>query len=329
LTGEGEGGGADSASSKRRVGAVVLNWRRPEHILACLQSLLEQTHPICEVVVVDNGSNNGSLDRIRARFPTVTVIENSRNLGFAAGNNIGITHLLRRPVDYLLLMNDDAVAAHDMVESLVAVAEAEADVDILGPTICYQAEPDRVWSAGGTVTTHGLTIHRYLDQPVSAVPADPGDVDYITGCVLLARSSMVQAIGALDERYFAYFEDTEWCARARRAGFRLMHVPQAQAWHDIGVEERAQSPETVYLMTRNRLLYLRQTGAPPTALASVAARQARLAASCMIQARHRDRRPLAKAMLRGLLDFALARFGPPPAGYDLAGPGPRSVPARS
>src|SRR5207244_2457287 len=109
-------------------------------------------------------------------FPGVTVVKNGRNLGFAAGNNVGIEHLLRRPIDYVLLMNDDATAADAMVERLVAVAESDSEVGILGPTICYQAQPDRVWSAGGTVTSGGITTHRYLDQPTTALAADPSDV---------------------------------------------------------------------------------------------------------------------------------------------------------
>src|SRR5262249_49648271 len=143
----------------------------------------------------------------------------------------------------------------------------------------------------------------------------PQDVDYVTGCALLVKCQVIERIGGLDERFFLYFEETEWCARARRASFRVTYVPTARIWHKIEPEARARSPRYQYYMTRNRLLYRQCRGADPATIALVVARMLRPAASWLVRPKHRDRRADARAILRGLRDFLAGRFGPAPAEY--------------
>ena len=134
-----------------RVSLVILNWLKTDETLACLGSLRAQDHPSCEVVVVDNGSPTGSRDRIRREFPEVTLIENGRNLGFAAGNNVGIAYLMRRGVDYVLLLNDDTEVAPDMLDRLRRGRRGRGRRRGPGPKIYYYARPNVIWSAGGAV----------------------------------------------------------------------------------------------------------------------------------------------------------------------------------
>src|SRR5262249_24015795 len=146
------------------------------------------------------------------------------------------------------------------------------------------------WSAGGTVDRWGWTRHRLVDEEVEPRPEDPRDVDYVTGCALLVKRRVVERIGGLDERFFLYFEETECCARARRAGYRVTYVPSAWIWHKIEPEARSRSPVYQYYMTRNRLLFLRCRGADPLTIALVIGQMLRPAASWLARPRHSARR---------------------------------------
>jgi GT2 family glycosyltransferase len=296
-----------------RVGVVVLNWRRPHKIMACLASVEAQDYPSFEIVVVDNGSANGSVVEVRRQFPAVSVIENGRNLGFAAGSNRGIDYLMRSGVDYILLLNDDATCGPDLFRRLVALAESEPDIGVLGPTIYYADAPGTIiWSAGGAVDRLGRSRHLRVNEQGDGPLVPVQDVDYVTGCALLVRRDVVEKVGVLDERFFAYWEEVEWCARARAAGFRVVYLPTAHVWHGLQQEDRETSRSYQYLMTRNRLLYLECVGASRATIALAGFEIMRTVLSWSVKPRHRAMRPYAGTLLRAVRDFALRRFGPPP-----------------
>jgi GT2 family glycosyltransferase len=294
------------------VGIVVINWKRPDCTVACLRSLKALDYPSCRIVVVDNGSRDGSPADIRARFRDVTVIENGRNLGFAGGNNVGIDHLLRSGADYVLLLNDDTEVAPDLLRMLVQAAEGDGRIGIVGPKIYYYDQPDVIWSAGGALDRYGQASHLQVDERDDGAAPAVRDVDYVTGCAILVKRSVIERVGALDERFFAYFEEAEWCARARRAGFRVVFVSQARMWHKIEADARPRSRLYQYLMARNRLLYLRCSGAGPWIISRAALGLIRTAASWSLRPRHREMRPLSGALIRGVGHFMIGRFGAPP-----------------
>ena len=296
-----------------RVGVVVLNWRRPREILACLASISEQDYPSYEIVVVDNGSANGSVEVIQRQFPAIGVIENGRNLGFAAGSNVGIDYLVRRGADYVLLLNDDALCDPDVLHRMVELAEAEPDIGMLGPTIFYADVPGNIiWSAGGSIDRLGRARHLQENEISDGPLPPPQDVDYVTGCALLIRSGVIATVGLLDERFFAYWEEVEWCARVRAAGYRVVHLPAARVWHGIRQVDRETSEFYQYLMTRNRLLYLECAGDRWTAVALAGLDILRTSLSWRLKPRHRAMRPYSLTLLRAVWDYTFRRFGPPP-----------------
>jgi GT2 family glycosyltransferase len=265
------------------------------------------------VVVVDNGSHDDSVAKIRSAFPTIDLIENGTNHGFARGNNIGVERLMSLGCDYVMLLNDDAEVAPDTISRLIEVAETDPSIGMVGPTICYFDQPRVIWSAGGAVTPHGEPCHLDVDQEIDPPGRPPRDVDYVTGCAILARRELVERIGALDERFFIYFEETEWCARARTAGYRVVHVPDAVMWHKITPTARIQSHRYLYLMTRNRLLYLRLVGAGTFATARATVDLLRTAASWLVRPHDPPMRPYSMTLLRGIGAFMAGNFGAPPA----------------
>lgn len=296
-----------------RVGIVILNWLRPDDVLDCLGSLARLDYPSYEIVVVDNGADPAAGSRIRCQFPRIRLIENGRNVGFAAGNNIGITYLLSRGAQYILLLNDDTAVAPDLLRRLVEVGESDPRIGVVGPTIYYYGDARRIWSAGGAVDRLGQARHLKVDELDDGRAQPVTEVDYVTGCALLIKRPVIEQVGLLDERFFAYFEETEWCARVRRGGFRVVCVPGAQVWHKIQPTARSRSRLYLYLMARNRLLYLQSCHASRWVLVRAAVNLARTAASWSIRPRHRELRPMAPVLLRAIYDFAAGHLGAPPA----------------
>jgi GT2 family glycosyltransferase len=302
----------DAGHAWPRVGIVVLNWRQIDDTLACLASLRQLDYPAYDVVVVDNGSADGSAATIRERFADIVVLENKRNLGFAAGNNVGIRHLLKSGAEYVLLLNNDTIVAPDLLKPLVEQAECDPRIGIVGPKIYYHDRANVIWSAGGTLSPTGEPGHLRVDETDDGSPETLREVDYVTGCAILIKRAVIQQIGLLDERFFIYFEEAEWCARAHRAGFRVVYVPQAHMWHKIEMGERRYSPRYTYLMSRNRLLYLRLNGAGLWTLGLAALTLLRTAAGWSLRPEHREMRGLAAAVVSGVGDFLMGRFGEPP-----------------
>ncbi len=295
-----------------RVAIIVLTYNGVEDTLACLASLARLDYPRerLGVIVVDNGSADGTPARVRAAFPEATVIENGANLGFAAGNNVGLRHALAHGYDYALLLNNDTEAAPDFLRLLVAEAEADPRVGAAGPMIYYHADPTLIWSAGGRIDwRRGLSAMDGTGERDRGQYAAPRQVDFVTGCALLIRRAALERAGLLDERFFMYYEETEWSVRVARAGFRIVHVPAAKLWHKIPLDARFDKEYLAYYMTRNRLLFLRATGASlRTWLDALVLQDLRTYASLCLRPRWRTRRGRV-GMRLAWIDFWRGRFG--------------------
>ncbi len=297
---------------KPAVSIIVLNYNGREDTLACLHSLEHLTYPNVTVILVDNHSADGSVEAVRAAFPKIKIVETGANLGFTGGNNVGVRYALQQGADYVMLLNNDTVAAPDMLDLMIEVMEADPSIGVTGPMIYYYSAPDMIWSAGGAIDwSRGTTSMVGLNEPDKAqFGLSPRPVDFVTGCCLLARRETWEQAGLLDEKFFMYYEETEWCVRASRAGFRIVHVPMAMLWHKISIESRAASPRTHYYMTRNRLLFLKRTRAGFRPLLLTLIEYSRTMVSWSVRARWQEKRPLRNIMLRAIKDFSLGRFGP-------------------
>lgn len=294
-----------------RVLIIVLCYNGIDLTLACLDSLSRISYSDAHVLVVDNASRDATPARVRERFPQAQVIETGANLGFAAGNNVGLRYALDHGYDYALLLNNDTEVAPDFLSALVDAAEADEQIGVVGPTIYYHERPDMIWTAGGQIDwQHGTSSMLgigTLDQGQYALPAE---VDFVSGCALLCKRAALERAGLLDERFFMYYEETEWCVRAARAGMRLLHVPAARIWHKIPLDARADQPYVAYYMTRNRLLFLRATRAKAFAwLHAVLMQDLRTCVSLSVRRKWRAKRAHRDAMLRAWDDFLHQRFG--------------------
>ena len=249
------------------VAIVILTWNQRDLTLDCLASLAELDYPAdrLQIIVVDNGSIDNTAQAIREHYPSVTVLENGENLGFAEGNNVGMRHALEGDAEYIMLLNNDTVVHPSMLNELLAVTKSDPNVGIVGPKMLYFDRPDVIWCAGNQIDWRaGGTIRLQAEQSDNGLGEQLREADFITACAICLRRQVIEQIGLLDPRFFIYYEEADWCMRAQAAGWRVLYVPRARLWHKVSAAMGTTSPATDYYMNRNVLLFLtkNQRGLP-------------------------------------------------------------------
>lgn len=220
-----------------RIAVLILTWNRWDELYVCLESFAQLDYPNYHVVVVDNGSEDGTQDVVRRNFPWVTLIENGENLGFCRGNNVGLRYLAEKPeYDYVFLLNSDTKVLPHVLKELVTVMKRDPRIAVAGAKNLLLENPDYVWGKYGMVTWGPMlvkTIDRFArDRP--DVIEEPKDVDWVicNGC-LMSREAL-QRVGPFDEEFWQCNEDVDWSYRAREAGFRIVYVDRAAILHKGG-----------------------------------------------------------------------------------------------
>lgn len=215
---------------------IVVNWNQKQLTLDCLASLRAVTAPACHVLLVDNGSTDGSVDAVRQSFPEVEVLETGVNLLYAGGNNAGIVRALASGAHQCVLLNNDTVVAPDFVQRLAEEMAMDPQCGVVGPKILYADTPDRIWYAGGEMSFWtGTMWHRGIRETDRGQYDVSSETGYVTGCCLMIRREALERVGMLDESYRMYGEDADLCMRVRRAGYSLRYAPAARVWHRISV----------------------------------------------------------------------------------------------
>lgn len=242
-----------------KVNIIILNWNGKKDTIECLDSLKKITYPNYEITLVDNGSTDGSVECLKKLYPKIEIIENQKNFGFAEGNNIGIKKAIIKRTDYVLLLNNDTIVEKEFLDKLIQVAESDPNIGIVGPTIYYYNDVNKIQSAGTKISLKTGTIKTFrLNKNDLGEYNNITDVDSVTGCALLAKSELFENIGYLIKEYFAYWEETEWCIRARKKGYKVMYVPQAKVWHKGGSSSKKISGFHEYHTARNMLWCVRR-----------------------------------------------------------------------
>ena len=316
------------------VSIIVLNWNGGSETIDCLKSLRAVRYPNLHVIVVDNGSSDGSEERLRRDFAEWTILQAGSNLGYAGGNNLGIRYCLDRYDDeFVLVLNNDIVVDPDFVTALVETAIERPDAGIFGPKILYQTQPEVIWFAGGSWHANGATFLHIGQGSRDAQRFDePAEVDYITGCAFFVRRSLLESIGLLEDRFFLTFEDCDFCVRAGRVGSKCIYVPAARIWHAVSISFGGRgAPLGHYFWGRNRLLFgerhlplwrlmrlyaiaLIEVALPPFMWdvnwdAPLAKRVVWILHNERYAAFQHYRDPRYRARVRGLRDYLLRRFG--------------------
>ncbi len=230
---------------------IVLNWNGKRFLDECLSSLRAQTYKDFEVILVDNGSNDGSVEFIKGKYGgLVTLIENERNLGFATGNNQGIR---AAKGDYILLLNNDTKVDPRWMEKLVKVAEEDRTVGMCASKILCYDDPRVIDNVGHLIYRDGLNRGRGRLEKDMGQYEEIEEVLFPSGCAALYRREMLEEIGLFDDDFFAYGDDTDLGLRGRWAGWRCLYVPQAVVYHKYSGSTGSYSPFKAFYVERNRV----------------------------------------------------------------------------
>jgi len=207
------------------------------------------------ILVVDNGSSDGSESFLRESFPEIDIIANPYNLGFAAGCNIGMLRALEENADYVFLVNNDTLVDPLLLHELVGEAETDSRIAVVSPKIYYFEPPDAIWWVGGTYSPWvGLAKHIDLREKDTGKHDRIRDLDWATGCAMLLRCDGLRAVGVFDEKFFGNGEDLDLSLRMRQHAYRLRYVPNAKLWHREGIDYRRNVGEHVRAFTLIRNL---------------------------------------------------------------------------
>lgn len=238
--------------------AIILNWRQPHLTIECVSTLQNSTYKNLDILVIDNGSGDDSVEILQHNLPSATILPLPHNLGFARGCNIGLRWAKEHKYKWTLLLNNDAFVAQDMLERLMnATAE---NTGLLSPKIFYRAQPNYIWFAGAK--QHPLLLEmRETGQGETdgAKWQETREVEYLVGTGLLVNVTAVFQVGLFDERYFMYYEDLDWSIRLRQAGLRLLLVADAHLYHQVSFSSGGQSsPAQLYHQAKSSILFFTQ-----------------------------------------------------------------------
>jgi len=207
--------------------------------------------------VVDNGSARDETPGLAAEFGgTIDLVRSDQALGFCAGNNLAMRRALGEGYDYLLLLNNDTTVEPDFLTPLVRVMEADRGIGVAGPKSVRYFDRSQIDSIGGDLNL-ALARHRHYRKPYTEVRAD---LTFVHGCAFMIRRETAEQVGLLDEDYYSYWEESDYCLRARRAAWRIACVPASVIYHKVGQTNRYLSNTYIYYMVRNLLLCMRRNG---------------------------------------------------------------------
>lgn len=306
-----------SPAQRGTVAIIILNWNGRDDTIECLRSLAGLEYPYHKVIVVDNGSRDDSVSALRRLFPQVDLIETRANLGFAAGNNVGIARALSLNFDYIFLLNNDTTVDPRILDQFLDASERYPAAGVFGAKIYYYDDPHRLWYAGarwlpdqaefehvgGTVLDNGRDYE--VTQPTA----------YACGCALFARSAVARDIGMLNPAFFILWEEADWCYRAGRKGFGTLFIPGAKVWHKVSSTFQGGWRQTnyQYYFWRNRLLFIERNLPRREALRLLRrVVWGQLTSEWRIArdpSQSRPERLAARAGLYGARDYLLRRFG--------------------
>jgi GT2 family glycosyltransferase len=290
--------------------AIVLSWNGREDTERCLDALAKVREPPVRIFCVDNGSTDGSVEAVRGHHRETLLIENGRNLGFAGGCNVGIRQALADGAEWVVLVNNDAVIAPDALAGFAAAAEHHPDAGVLAGKLYRADRPDRIWYAGQRFLAWLGYSGRHRGEGRRDGPRYERLVatDRANGALMAISRGAIERVGLLDEELFAYVEDVDYSLRARAAGFEVLFVPAARAWHRVGASSTSAALNSYY-GTRNMVVVCERHRPLPPPL-SWLRRGVILLTFSAFALRQPNRRAALGAVRAGYRDARAGRLGP-------------------
>lgn len=239
---------------------IVVNWNGKNYLEKCLDSLKKLIYPNYEIVLVDNGSVDGSVEFVRQNFPWIKIVQNKENLGFAEANNIGYQN---SKGEYILFLNNDTTVEPNFLTILVKEIEINKDIGGLQPKILQMDNPQKLDCVGGFLTASGILYHfgygKNADNPKYSKKIE---IFSAKGAAILFRREVLEKVGLFDKDFFAYFEETDLCHRVWVAGYKIIYIPDAVIYHKgKGTAKRIGEASIAFHSFKNRInSYLKNLG---------------------------------------------------------------------
>jgi len=241
---------------------VIVNWQRPKDTIECVRSVLESDYSDTQIIVVDNGSEDGSVDKINEACPDISLISLPKNLGFTGGYNTGIGHAQKLDPAYIFLINNDTVVESGTVRYLT-----ESNWDVAVPKITYYDAPDTIWAAGARWRKFPPTVKMIGYQKQDAQKYNNAyPLDYTTGCALMVKTKVFDKISGFDPQFISYMEDYDFSYRVIGSGFTMGYVPEAIVHHKVSKTLGLSSPQRWHYLGRNNVLFYRKDNRFPVYL---------------------------------------------------------------
>jgi GT2 family glycosyltransferase len=294
-----------------RVAVVILSWNGLEDTLDCLSSLERVDYDELSVIVVDNGSTDGTAEAVRREHPDAELIRSERNLGFSAGNNLGLERALADGAEYVFLLNNDTLVDPGFLTTLVDEARRRPDAGALCPLVLYADPPDVIWYAGARFDPrrgHNGKQTGYGERD-SGRFREVEEVERATGAAMLVPRAVLEEVGLLDESLYFFVEDVDWSLRMRANGLRLYLVPKARIRHRVSRGSGGENtPNLAYYGMRNTLEVCHRHG--PHEGPAALRRDAEIVLAQILHAR-RGRHPVQnlRAAVEGFRDYRRGRLG--------------------
>lgn len=231
---------------------ILVNYNGYEDTIECVKSLEKVTYRSYKIIIVDNDSNDDSIDNFNRKLDDCIIISSKENLGFAGGNNLGIKYALSNNADYILLLNNDTIVESEFLNNLVKLVEDDQSIGIVGGKIYYYDNPTIIWYAGGKLNSYtGKTKHIGINEMDRGQYDSIYETDYVTGCMMLVSRQAIEKAGLMDENYFLYYEETDWNIRIKNNGFKIMYTPYARIYHKISASTKKINDVVGYYYDRN------------------------------------------------------------------------------
>lgn len=256
----------DGTCDQCDIAAIVLNWKTPDLTARSIESVLSSAvgDAVIKIIVVDNASGDESIESLSEKFgDKIEIIASSVNNGFAGGMNIGLARAKEMNARYSFLLNSDIKLTETTIAEMLNAADAHLDGAFFGPRIYADGKSDALWFVEGRWDWGQGTIRCVFGSEANGRTETPHRIEFVNGAAMFVRMDVFEKIGVFDERFGLYFEESDLCARAVKAGFTLWHVPNAAVWH-ICEASMAKASAVVginigqYYRTRNRLLWGRK-----------------------------------------------------------------------
>lgn len=250
------------------IALLLLNWNTPQHTSNCIKSLLAHSdQQAFDIIVADNGSTDGSLEKLKAAFPSLIFLDNQENLGFAEGNNRAIAYSIKNGYAYSLIMNNDTEVEEDIVKGLFQHLESHPEAAAVQPAIYWMHNKTSLWNGEGHFNP---VTGRIYNKKRKTYTAKFTKTEWLTGCCMLVRNSVLEKNGGFNKAFFLYYEDVELSFRIRAAGHELHYLPEVTIYHEAGAsgqlatreKEGTLSPVIHYYVSRNHIWFLRRFGNP-------------------------------------------------------------------